>query len=192
MAALLGHGIGPLGTTLAVGTVSSLVATMIVISHASSPPSARPRRSPPVDLGGSVGVKPKNAIASTEWLHVPQSAKQEFYIAGHSLGRWCSATNQEEFKDHLKRLLRKGGNVTLVILAPESPQIARLQKATSVHYRDRIRTSLAVLADLDASLNDGERRRLTISTLPTNSCSHTWLWATSDDCSTRPTWAAVT
>lgn len=164
--ALLDHGTAePLGSTLAIGTLSSLVATMIafavgVVGAVRSEPSTGA-----VHFTGLVRVTSKSALTSNEWLQFLQTAKSEFYVAGHSLGKWCSASNREEFKNHLRRILASNGRVTLVMLDPTSPQIARLQLATSVDYTSRIHTSLHVLADLYDELQPAARERLKISVL---------------------------
>jgi hypothetical protein len=98
-------------------------------------------------------------------MHVLQTAKTEFYVAGHSLGKWCSASNSPEFMSHVRRILDSDGRVILVMLDPLSPQIRRLQLATSVDYTRRIDTSLGVLADLTAGLTATARSRLTIAVL---------------------------
>jgi hypothetical protein len=164
--ALLDHGTGePLGTTLAVGTVSSLIATVItsVIRVVTAVRGREPSRIS--HLPGLVRVTPKNALTADEWLHFLQTAKTEFYVAGHSLGKWCSATNRDDFKSHVRRILEHKGRVTLVMLDPTSPQIDRLQRATSVDYTSRIDTSLRVLAELCGELQAPARDRLTIAVL---------------------------
>src|SRR5207248_594818 len=118
-----------------------------------------------VHFTGLVRVTSKSALTSNEWLQFLQTAKSEFYVAGHSLGKWCSASNREDFKNHLRRILDSNGRVTLVMLDPASPQIARLQLATSVDYTSRINTSLHVLADLCDVLRPAARDRLKISVL---------------------------
>jgi hypothetical protein len=164
--ALLDHGTGePLGTTLAVGTVSSLVATAIV-NVVRTVTAVRSRDPSSVShLPGLVRVRPKNALTAEEWLQFLQTAKTEFYVAGHSLGKWCGATNRDDFKSHVRRILDHNGRVTLVMLDPTSSQIGRLQRATSVDYTTRIHTSLQVLADLCTELQPAARERLTISVL---------------------------
>jgi hypothetical protein len=164
--ALLSHGSsGPLGTTLAVGTLSSLVATMIV-SAARVLGAVRPQPAPTgAELSGLLGATSKSAVTSEAWLQLLREAKAEFYIAGHSLGKWCSASNRDEFKSHIRRVLDSNGRVTLVMLDPSSPQIARLQRATSIDYTSRIQTSLHVLGNLSAELDPSAKTRLTISIL---------------------------
>lgn len=164
--ALLGRGATePLGTALAIGTVSSLVATMIVYA-VRVVGAVRPQ--PPGSawqVSGLVRVTSKNTLTSKEWLQLLLTAKTEFYVAGHSLGKWCSASNRDDFKSHVRRILDSNGRVTLVMLDLASSQIGRLQRATSVDYTSRIDTSLGVLADLCAELQPSSRSRLTIAVL---------------------------
>jgi hypothetical protein len=164
--ALLGHGTAdPLGSTLAIGTLSSLVAAMIgsavrVVGALRSQPSTGAAH-----FTGLIRVISKSALTSNEWLQFLQTAKSEFYVAGHSLGKWCSASNRDEFKNHLRRILESNGRVTLVMLDPTSLQIERLQLATSIDYTGRIYTSLHVLADLYNELQPSARDRLKTSVL---------------------------
>jgi hypothetical protein len=155
----------PLGPTIAAGTLAALVATMIV-SAIRTVAAVRVQPSPNEwQLAGITGLSPKHAITANEWLKLLKHATTEFYVAGHSLGRWCSASNREEFKHQVKRIVDGGGQVTLLMLDPSSPQIDRLQQATSVDYTSRIHTSLGVLAELCAELQPPSRDRLRISVL---------------------------
>src|SRR4051812_15014021 len=165
-ALLLGHSATePLGSALGIGTLSSLFATLIAslvrVVTAAQPDSSSAGNAFP----GLLRISAKNELTSDDWLQVLRTAKTEFYIAGHSLGKWCSATNRDEFKDHVERVLSNNGRVTLVMLAPDSAQIGLLQRATSVDYTGRIETSLSVLAELHARLQHGACDRLQISVL---------------------------
>jgi hypothetical protein len=164
--AVLGRSGGePLGSALAVGVVSSLAATMLVsaaqvVVAVRTQPAVDPARPP-----GLVSVRRKSSLTSEDWLGLLRNAKTEFYIAGHSLGKWCSPTNRDEFLSHVTRILESDGHVTLVMLDAGSPQIARLQRATSIDYSARVMTSLQVLADLNARLRPPASRRLKIAAL---------------------------
>lgn len=165
--ALLSKGTaGPPGSALAIGTFSSLAAAMIV-NATRVVVAVRSQPSPNHEfLPGLIRIRPKHTVTTRQWMEILQTAKSEFYIAGHSLGKWCSASNCDEFKGHIKRILdSKKGRVTLVMLDPSSPQVVRLQQATSVDYTGKIHTSLRVLADLYAELHTSARSRLTISVL---------------------------
>ncbi len=165
--AVLGHGTGsPLGSTLAVGVLSSLLATVIVSavrvvvvvrSESPSPDALIP--------AGLVRIKPKKDLTTQEWLQLLQTAKDEFYIAGHSLGRWCAPSTRDEFVDHVRRILDSKGRVTLVMLDPTSQQINRLQQATAVDYTSRIKTSFSVLRELAEQLHPDSLERLKVAVL---------------------------
>jgi hypothetical protein len=110
-------------------------------------------------------VPQKAEISSNEWFKVLTEARQEFYIAGHSMGRWCSKSNKARFFSELRRLLGERGEVTLVMLGARSPQLEPLKKATGRDYLSRIRESRRVLLELESSLDEGERTRLRIRML---------------------------
>jgi hypothetical protein len=76
-----------------------------------------------------------------------------------------SASTRDQFMSHLRRILDSGGRVTLVLLDPSSPQIVRLQRATSVDYTGRIHASLNVLGELRAELQPAPRDRLRVTAL---------------------------
>ena len=158
----------PIIWSLAAGILSSLSAAMIVyvISRVIAIDDW-PQRSTADDAHhpGLIRAMPKHSRTAKEWFEFLVTARSEFYIAGHSLGRWCSASNQDEFKSHVRRILDSKGRVILVMLDPSSPQIQRLKQATSVDYTDRIHTSLRVLAELCAELEPSASARLTISAL---------------------------
>lgn len=165
-AALVDHGIAtPLSTNLSVGILSSLIAAAIAsaigVVFAVLPRQTADVVHPP----GLVRVKAKKDLTPDEWLELLYAAKKEFYIAGHSLGKWCGASTRAEFISHIRRVLDNNGRVTLVMLAPNSSQVQRLQKATSVDYTSRIELSLGVLTDLAAQLQQDSLARLKIAVL---------------------------
>ncbi len=154
----------PLGTTLAIGTLGSLLASLIV-SGWRVVSSVQPRE-PPTDphIPGLVSARAKDSIKADEWLDLLRKANTEFYIAGHSLGKWCSGSNREDFKSHVRRVLERG-RVTLVMLDPSSAQIEHLKRAVSVDYTGRIKMSLAVLGELWAELPATSQSRLRVAVL---------------------------
>jgi hypothetical protein len=159
----------PIIWSLAAGVLSSLSAAMIlyVISRVIAVDNWPPRStSDDAYHPGLMRAMPKHSRTAREWFEFLLTARSEFYIAGHSLGRWCYASNQDEFKSHVRRILESKGRVTLVMLDATSPEIERLRQATSVDYTDRIDTSLRVLAELCVELEPSALGRLTISALP--------------------------
>lgn len=162
----------PVTWTLAVGILSSLATviigamiTYVIRTVGAAGGEASRSASDDAYHSGLVRAMPKHSRTAREWFEFLLTARSEFYIAGHSLGRWCYASNQDEFKSHVRRILDSKGRVTLVMLGPTSPQIQRLKQATSVDYTDRIHTSLRVLAELCAELEPSALDRLTISAL---------------------------
>jgi hypothetical protein len=165
-ALVFGHGTSqPLGSALGIGTLSSLAATLIMSLAKTVTEAQGEAQTNRAAFPGLLRISTKSQFESDDWLQLLRNAKTEFYIAGHSLGRWCSPSNRDEFKTNIQRILNRNGSVTLVMLAPTSAQIALLQRATSVDYRDRIHTSHCVLAELCAELQPSVRNRLRISVL---------------------------
>jgi hypothetical protein len=157
-----------LGSPGAVGIFTGLIA--IGISSAiGSVFASRPRSasSPdgPLQLPGLIRLSPKSSLSSDEWLQVLTQAKHEFYVAGHTLGKWCSATHREVFESNIARILKRSGSVRLVLLDLDSPQLERLKRATGTDYSDRVRQSTQVLEVFVGRLSADERSRLTISIL---------------------------
>jgi hypothetical protein len=158
----------PIGSTLALGILSSLIAAAIASGIATVLAARAPsseHRDTARRLRGLNGVAGKNALSTAEWLELLTSATHEFYVAGHSLGKWCSATNRDAFTSNIRRVLDGGGSVTLVMLDLNSPQLRRLQQATGTDYSHRIRQSMRVLADFERGLPESQRSRLRISVL---------------------------
>lgn len=154
----------PLGTTVAIGTLGSLLASLIVSGWRVVASVQPDNTSPDTQMPGLVGARAKHSITADEWLDLLRKANTEFYVAGHSLGKWCSETNRDDFKSHVRRVLERG-RVTLVMLDPASAQIERLKRAVSVDYTGRINTSLAVLGELWAELPQASRPRLRVTML---------------------------
>jgi hypothetical protein len=111
-----------------------------------------------------VGLRPKSALTRSEWLDVLTGADSEFYLAGHSLGRWCDKAHHQRFTTELARILQ-GGTITLILLHPNSRQLPRLQKATRTDYSANLRRSLALLKGFIAQLPPEHRTKLTVSLL---------------------------
>ena len=164
VAVLTRGGHEPLGTTLAIGTLGSLLASLIV-SGWRVVANVQSRDAPQgAHIPGLVGARAKHLFKADDWLDLLRKANTEFYVAGHSLGKWCSETNREDFKSHVRRVLERG-RVTLVMLDPGSAQIERLKRAVSVDYTGRINASLAVLGELWAELPPESRSRLRVAVL---------------------------
>jgi hypothetical protein len=86
--AVLTHGSKqPLGSTLAIGTLGSLLASLIV-SGVQVVGAIQSRATPKDGLPGLIRAAPKHSITTDEWLDLLRRAKTEFYVAGHSLGKW--------------------------------------------------------------------------------------------------------
>ena len=77
-----------------------------------------------------------------EWFRYLEDADTQFYIAGHSLGRWCDESSHDRFTEELGRILGGGGAVTLIMLHPDGLQLPRLRTATGTDYSENVRRSL--------------------------------------------------
>src|SRR5580704_18787489 len=79
--AVLGKGTNaPLGTTLAIGTLAALVATMIASAiHTVGAVRVLPT-SNDWQLAGLSRVRPKHAVTADEWLKLLKQATTEFYV----------------------------------------------------------------------------------------------------------------
>jgi hypothetical protein len=129
-----------------------------------------PRRHPAPTLTAAgeddqlIGLRPKSALTRSEWLDVLTDAESELYIAGHSLGRWCDKAHHQRFTAELRRILHQG-TVTLILLHPESRQLARLQKATGRDYSASLERSLQLLNGFIKTLSAEHTAKLTVSLL---------------------------
>jgi predicted alpha/beta hydrolase family esterase len=147
---------------LTLGIFGSLVATAYVagLGYQFGWPVGRRAR-----LKGVRRVEEKSALERSDWFKLLSEAKAEFYLAGHSMGLWCAASNREEFVAELRRIVRGGGTVTLVMLELQSEPLRRLERASGVNYNDRVSESLEVLGALAPTLGPDERQRLQVRVL---------------------------
>jgi hypothetical protein len=156
------------GSAGALGVFSALIAAGLS-SAIGSVITSRPRASTsadgPLKLPGLIRLSAKNSLSSDEWLRVLTRAKHEFYIAGHTLGKWCSPTHRDTFETNITRILKRSGSVRLVLLDLDCPQLERLKQATGTDYSDRVRQSMQVLHAFVDRLSTDQRARLTISIL---------------------------
>jgi hypothetical protein len=169
-----GHGMLGISSTLSVGIVASIGAVALVglgrvIARVTDPMSNAP--TVPTMAGGEGPGEARKVsrrkcdLEFEEWFALLEEAEREFYVAGHTMGKWCDPSRKEAFVSQLRRLLAGGGKVTLVMLGPGSPQVPILRDATGKDYSGRIADTGAVLAELEASLGPGHRTRLTVRRL---------------------------
>jgi hypothetical protein len=110
-------------------------------------------------------VRRKSAITPKEWFDVLKGAHSEFYIAGHSLGKWCDEHSHDGFLEQLAWILRAGGKVTLVFLHPCSEQLPRLLATAKTDYSPNVHRSIELLREFIATLAPEHRAGLKISLL---------------------------
>jgi hypothetical protein len=157
--AILEH-YGPVASVAPLG-ISGIIAAGTVLALRRHPAATL---TAPGEGDQLVGLRPKSALTRTEWLDVLTSAASEFYIAGHSLGKWCDKDHHELFMTELARILHQG-TVTLILLHPESRQLPRLKKATRTDYSANLKRSLQLLEGFIGQLPVAHRARLTVSLL---------------------------
>lgn len=157
-----------LGSETAIGVFVSLVATGVLSLFASVQQGRRDPQetTPQVSIPGLIRVLPKTAVTTSEWWNLMGEAEHEFFLAGHSLGRWCGGMHGERFEEHIIRILRKHGRVTLLTLGPDSPQLKRLKQATGRDYTQAVEESRDFLRKLLTQLDADQKERLVISVLP--------------------------
>jgi hypothetical protein len=167
-----------LGSETAIGVFGSLLATGVlslcasVLQGRSDPPepalqvATPPVLTPQVSIPGLIRVLPKTDVTPDEWWRLMGKAEHEFFLAGHSLGKWCGGTHGERFGEDIVRILRKHGRVTLLTLGPGSPQLERLKQATGRDYTKAVEESRDFLHKLLTKLDANQKARLVISVLP--------------------------
>jgi len=160
-----GHGILGLSHGLSIGILGSIVAAALLalpraIWRETSPSSSFPNVAP-----DALVCRRKCELESDEWFAILTEARHEFYVAGHSMGKWCDESRRETFEAELRRILKERGKITLVMLGPESPQLPVLQSATGRDYSARISHSLPILREFEQSLVDNHRSRFQLKTL---------------------------
>lgn len=162
-----------LGSETAIGVFGSLITAVVLSLFASvqqsrrDPPETTPQVSTPqVSIPGLIRVLPKTDVTPGEWWRLMGEAEHEFFLAGHSLGKWCGGTHGERFEEHIIRILKKHGRVTLLTLGPDSPQLLRLKQATGRDYTQAVEESRDFLSKLLARLDADQTARLVISIIP--------------------------
>lgn len=162
-----------LGSETAIGVFVTLVATGVLSLFASvlqgrrDPQETAPQASTPrVSIPGLIRVLPKTDVTPGEWWKLMDEADHEFFLAGHSLGKWCGGTHGERFGEDIIRILTKHGKVTLLTLGTGSPQLQRLKQATGRDYTKAVEESRNFLHELLTKLDVDQRARLVISVLP--------------------------
>ncbi len=156
----------PFGSALAISVVAGLIVIVIVATAKAGFTALRSAPAAPPSIPGLLRIAPKSSIAPEEWMDLITKAQKEFYLAGHSLGRWCGESHRQEFLEQIIRILSDGGEVKLLTLGPGSEHLERLKLATRTDYTRRVQESHDFLRGLRTKLTAAQRERLTISVLP--------------------------
>jgi hypothetical protein len=120
----------------------------------------------PREVGSeTLASRRKCELEFDEWFAILTEAKREFYVAGHSMGKWCDESRRQLFIDELRRILGARGKVTLVMLGPNSPQLPTLKSATGRDYSARIAHSIPILREFEQSLVEDHSERFQLKTL---------------------------
>jgi hypothetical protein len=162
-----------LGSETAIGVLVSLVASGVLSLSASVLQGQRDPQetasqvsASQVSIPGLIRVLPKTDVTPGEWWKLMDEADHEFFLAGHSLGKWCGGTHGERFGEDIIRILAKHGKVTLLTLGTDSPQLQRLKLATGRDYTKAVEESRDFLHKLLTKLDADQKARLVISVLP--------------------------
>jgi hypothetical protein len=160
-----GHGMFGLSTELSIGIVGSIGAAALVgLTRVIWREASTGTTDGDVAVGKS-DARRKCELEFDEWFAILTDARQEFYVAGHTMGKWCDESRREDFVNELRRILAAGGRVTLVMLGPESPQLPILKASTGKDYSGRIAHSIPVLRAFEASLAAEHSVRLRVKML---------------------------
>jgi hypothetical protein len=167
-----GHGIFGISSTFSLGIVGSLCAAAFVallgvmwrIADTSSVPSPRPTGA--AGDGEQVRTSRRKCdLEFEEWFAFLEDADHEFYVVGHTMGKWCDPSRKDTFVAQLRRILAAGGKVTLVMLGPGSPQVPILREATGKDYSGRIADTGAVLDELESLIDPTHKTGLRVRRL---------------------------
>lgn len=112
---------------------------------------------------GAQAPRRKCELGFEEWFEILREAKSEFFVAGHTMGKWCDRSRKDGFVSHVRRILADEGTVTLVMLDPESPQLPILKRATGTDYSARIAESVAILDEFRSTLDPAHNARLKVT-----------------------------
>lgn len=158
-----GHGILGIDSTVSIAVIGSVVAVALV----GLLQTIRRRTSHPQDRGakGDEARPPRRKceLGFDEWFALLKEAEREFYVAGHTMGKWCDRSRKDGFVNHVRRILADEGTVTLVMLDPESPQLPILKQATGTDYKARIAESVPLLEELRSRLDPQHKARLKVT-----------------------------
>jgi hypothetical protein len=162
-----GHGMLGISSAVSVGIVIAVAGGLALALFGAIRSLTEP-------VGPSAAVGPDLSAESSrrkcdlefeEWFAFLEEAEKEFYVAGHTMGKWCDPSRRGVFVAQIRRLLAAGGTVTLVMLGPDSPQVPILFDATEKNYSGRIADTSAVLTKLRGSLDPAHRARLRVKQL---------------------------
>ena len=105
-------------------------------------------------------VKPKGMYKREEWEAILQGARDRLLLVGHALDKWCTEDLEPLFAATLARLAREGKQIRLLTLSRDTQEEHRGRD-----HRERVETTLRVLAKVDAQLTPRQRTRLEVRAL---------------------------
>jgi len=154
------------GSQGAVGVFASLVAVGLVGTFGAVF-GGRQTVAPPAGerMPGLIRVVAKQDVTPGEWLKLMSDARSEFFLAGHSLGKWCGGTHRDSFEANMIRILKRHGTVTLLMLGPGSQNLERLKRATQRDYTKAVAESREFLHALIPHLTPEQKTRFRVSVL---------------------------
>ncbi len=113
---------------------------------------------------GALAVKPKSRYAPDEWIAL-LDAREDLYIVGHALHKWCRDDVRGPFVAAVERLVRAGKRVQLVILPLDGEVTRRIGEQRGKDYHRRVEETLDTLAAVYRALPERKRALLDVRQL---------------------------
>jgi hypothetical protein len=121
------------------------------------------------DKHGVSAIKPKGHYDANEWIALLTDAREELFIVGHALDKWCDQDHvREHFAEAIVRLASAGKRVQLVALPPDGEVTEKLGEQRDKVYTNRINHTMDALAKIRQDIPQPQRRNLHVLHLHEN------------------------
>lgn len=117
---------------------------------------------------GYLGVKPKIAYSSEEWLAVLEQAEDRLILVGHALDTWCRPDFRMAFERTIIRMVSTQKPVELLMLPVNGANTRIVGALRGQSYGERVATTLELLTRIRAKLDPADHGYLIVKTLHPN------------------------
>lgn len=99
------------------------------------------------ELKGVKTINEKYSFNPEYWKKLLAESKQNFDLLGHALTTWCEQPYKKDFAEKIVEIIKKNGNVRIVVLHPDGNGHARRFDAINKSYKEKIEKTISFIKE---------------------------------------------